>query len=213
MKFYNHTYSHIDIIEDDKAPGASIGSKLFINGELYYTLQEIIERFIKVCEKLVNDALNHRKFFHCDAVEELDDKLKEERAKDSKTIHYFFTILREFPQFIVMGYIPRSNNVVKEYIKVKPKGLFFHNDYFENLESVINFFKKNYGTDEYKSFVRKTKAPQIESISGKKHENETVIEEKNENWEVYDNWENQAKKSPSANSSSGRNKPDNQGKF
>ena len=40
-----------------------------------------------------------------------------------------------------------------------------------------------------------------------------VIEEKNENWEVYDNWENQAKKSPSANSSSGRNKPDNQGKF
>ncbi len=199
-KFYKHTYSHIDIVEDDKPTGASIGSKLYINGELYYTLQEIIERYIRFCDKLVNDAVNHRKFIPFETMDELDEKLKEERSKDSKTIHYICTILREFPQYIVIGYIPRSNSVVKEFIKVKPKGLFFHNEYFENLEAVINYFKKNYGSDEYKSYVRRTKPPQIESMKAKKFDNDYNGEDKNENWEGYANWENQTKKSPSANS-------------
>ena len=43
--------------------------------------------------------------------------MKEEKAQDPNRIPYKFTILPDYPQHIVLGYIPKTI-LVKEYIKV-----------------------------------------------------------------------------------------------
>ena len=43
-------------------------------------------------------------------------------------IPYKFMILDEFPQYVILGYAPKKE-MVHEFIKVKPRGFFFHHQY------------------------------------------------------------------------------------
>ena len=160
-KFYKFIIAHVDIIEHDKLPGASIGSRLQIGDDYYSSLNEIIERYVNACANLVRNAIQNRKFINCEKVSEFENKLKEEKQKSLSIINYHFTILPEFPSYIVLGYVPKVNPVL-EYIKVKPKGLYFHNRYSNDLDSIISFFKSNYGSESYYDFVRKVRPPTIE---------------------------------------------------
>ncbi len=99
---------HIDIREQDKVSGASIGSKLVINDEVFDNLQEIIDRFIKPVNRFVREVINHVKFKKCDTQEELEAALKEEKKNDANRIPYKLTILPFYPQHIVLGYMPRE---------------------------------------------------------------------------------------------------------
>lgn len=47
--------------------------------------------------------------------------LKEEKTQDSQRIPYKITVLPQYPQYIVLGYIPKQL-MVKEYIKVSIEG-------------------------------------------------------------------------------------------
>jgi len=161
-KFFEDTYSHIEIIEEDKQPGMQIGKKLRIGNEEYGSLSEITDRYLKPCEMLIKDALNSRKFRRFESVEEFERKLKEEKNINKSYTPYLFTILSEFPQYILMGYCPKTGQVVKEYIKVKPNGYFFHNEFFPNLEELSIWFKRNYATESYRDYLKRTKPPQIE---------------------------------------------------
>lgn len=117
-KFYDNNIVHIDIVEHDKAPGATIGAKLQISREEHFeNLQEIVDRYIVPCNKFVADLLNHTKFKHCDTLAEFENALREEKKEDENRIPYKLTILPEYPQHIVIGYIPKIN-LTKEFIKV-----------------------------------------------------------------------------------------------
>jgi transcription elongation factor SPT6 len=118
-KFYTDNVVHIDIQEHDKAPGASIGSKLQISSnEFFENLQEIVERYIHPCNKFLFEAISHVKFIEgCKTVEDLETHLKQEKLADPQRIPYKLTILPAYPQHIVLGYIPKTS-LVKEFIKV-----------------------------------------------------------------------------------------------
>jgi hypothetical protein len=50
-----------------------------------------------------------------------------EKEMDAARIPYRFTISEKYPQYVIMGYIPKKDNiVVREFIKIKPRGYFFH---------------------------------------------------------------------------------------
>lgn len=118
-RIYNENIVHIDISEHDKAPGATIGAKLQISSEDFFeNLQEIIERYILPSNKFVSEAVSNAKFLHCETIESLDRELKSAKEADPKRIPYRLTILPDYPQHIVLGYIPKIS-LVKEYIKVK----------------------------------------------------------------------------------------------
>lgn len=93
-KFFKNNIVHIDIAEQDKDVGASIGKKLMIGTEdVFENLQEIVERYIMPCNRLVRDACGHIKFKECDTQEELEQVLKDEKASDSNRIPYRITVL------------------------------------------------------------------------------------------------------------------------
>ena len=175
-KFYKYIISHVDIIEKDKLPGMNIGNKLIINDEIYSTLNEIIERFVIPCSILTRQASEHRKFLNMDNIFDFEKKLKDDKEKNKEIINYNFTIVKNFPGYLLLGYVPKTN-VIIEYIKIKPKGYYFHQTFFKDLDEVINFFKTNFGSDSYIDFVRKYHEPVIEY-----NKNETKNEE-NKNFE------------------------------
>ncbi len=161
-KFFENTFSHLEILEEDKQVGSQIGKKLRLGNDNYGSLLEITDRYLKPCEMLVRDAINSRKFKKFESMEEFERKLKEEKNLNKSYFPYLFTILSDYPQYIVMGYCPKLNQIIKEFIKVKPNGYYFHNEYFQTLEELSNWFKRNFTSDSYREYVKKIKIPQVE---------------------------------------------------
>jgi hypothetical protein len=65
----------------------------------------------------MREASGHMKFTACGKLEEFDELLKAEKNGEPGRIPYRFTVFEEYPQHIVLGYIPKMS-LVKEYIKV-----------------------------------------------------------------------------------------------
>ena len=160
-KFYKQIICHLDILEEDKLPGENIGKKLRISKETYSSLDEILKRYVVPCAQLIKESIKNRKFVHCDTKTDFENLLKEEKRKQPSIINYNYTILKDYPGFIVLGYVPRVNTFY-EYIKIKPKGLYFHEKYFPSLDEITNYFKKEYSTEKYREMVRKSVIPTVQ---------------------------------------------------
>jgi len=158
-KYYGNIISHIPVIEEEKAKGANIGSKFRISSDFYFSLNEIVDRFLNPCKRLILEATNNRKFFYYESIDEMETKLKDDKTKDPMLIHYVFTISPAYPQFIILAYIPKMNQVIKEFMKVKPQGFFFHNNYFLDLNDVAKYFKENYSKQDYRNYLKSVKPP------------------------------------------------------
>lgn len=162
--FYHNIISHVVIKEEDKAKGANIGSKLVISTDTYSSLYEVVDRYIAPCKELITKAMANRKFLTFSSFEEMESKLKDDKQKDPTLVHYLFTVNEAFPQFIILSYVHRGSQIIKEFIKIKPKGLFFHNHYFHDLNDISKFFKENFSTEEYRNYVKNIKPPGEENM-------------------------------------------------
>jgi hypothetical protein len=61
----------------------------------------------------------------------------------------------------VLAYVPKTQ-VLKEFIRVKPRGFNFHaKDDFSTLPTLINWFKDNWKTRDYQRFVKRQRSPRI----------------------------------------------------
>ena len=136
----------------------------------------------------IKENILNRKFIAVNSFQDIDAKLNSEKQKDPIYIHYLFTMSPNFPQYFILAYIPKPNYIIKEYIKIKPKGLFFHNLYFYDLNEIAKYFKTNYSNDDYRSYVKKTKPPTEEGLGNLSNNNYTSI--KNNEFESIKNISN-----------------------
>jgi transcription elongation factor SPT6 len=172
-KFYDFIYSHLDIIEEGKPALNMLGTKFRISTEVFESLQEIIDRYVCPCAELTKEAISHPKFK--DSISGgsklIENLLIQEKRSRPTNIPYYFTIRQEYPQYMVLYYLPKEEITV-EYIKVKPKGFFFHEAYHPNINFLISWFKRHYSDRTYKSQLTRSKTPVIDtsnhlSIPGK----------------------------------------------
>ena len=96
----------------------------------------------------------YSKWFDIDNWEELEEALKEEKAADKGRIPYRLAILQQYPQHVVLAYVPRER-VVREFIKVRPRGYYFHEETKPNFVQLINWFKEHCATKEYQRFLKR----------------------------------------------------------
>ena len=103
-----------------------LGIKFRISNDVYDSLQEIADRYIGPCEKITKDSISHPKFKDSisGGLKLVENLLIQEKKARPSSIPYYFTIRPEFPQYFLLSYMPKEEPIV-EYIKVKPKGLFF----------------------------------------------------------------------------------------
>ena len=118
IKLYSAIYTHIDIFEENKAQGANIGSRLRISDEIFDSLDEIIERYIMPLLKHIDEIKKDIKFKHCNSEFELGEFILQAKRERGGYIHYFFTFLKDYPQYLVLAYNPKRDNIIKEFIKV-----------------------------------------------------------------------------------------------
>ena len=163
-KFYDFIYTHLDIIEEGKPALNMLGTKFRISTEVFESLQEIIDRYVTPCAELTKEAIGHPKFK--DSISGgsklIENLLVQEKRSRPSTIPYYFTIRQEYPQYFVLFYLPKEEITI-EYIKVKPKGFFFHEAYHPNINFLISWFKRHYSDRTYKSQLTRSKAPVIDT--------------------------------------------------
>lgn len=160
FKFYEKCISNILIEELDKSTPTSLGKRLVMMGEEYSSLQEIIERFCLPAKDMVLSVVKHRKFIDSKGLKDFENLLKKLKEKTPGNIIYNLTVVQARPQYFFFGYLHKSNNPKIEFIKLKPRGLFFHDKYFKDINSVLDYFKNNFKTEEYRQFVKNTKLPE-----------------------------------------------------
>ena len=185
-KFYKQIICHLDIIEEEKLPGENIGKKLRISKETYTSLEEILKRYVVPCGLLIKESIKNRKFVHCDTKTDFDNMLRDDKKKQPSIINYNYTILKDYPGYIVLGYVPREK-IIYEYIKIKPKGLFFHDKNFNSLEEITNFFKKEYSTEKYRDMVKKSVIPTVQYHRSLETNNNSINLEESGN-KYYNNY-------------------------
>lgn len=66
----------------------------------------------------------------------------------------------EYPQHVVLMYQPKDK-VVKEYIRVKPRGFYFHDKLHQTFIATINWFKENQRTRDYQRHLKRAKSPRV----------------------------------------------------
>lgn len=157
-KFWRKHFAHIEIHELEKQPGDAIGRRLMISNENFENLREIVERYIIPCNRLVREVKQSVKWCDADCWEDLEQRLKEEKNTDKGRIPYRFAILPQYQQHIVLAYVPK-NEVVKEFIKVRPRGYYFHEQNLAPFMQLVNWFKENFATKDYQKFLRRQRSP------------------------------------------------------
>ena len=185
---------HLDIAEGMKGPNEMISKHLTLDKDVYESLDEIIERYIKPCNHLVTQIRDHKKFMD-EPLEYVKETLIEEKKNDQNFIPYYISFVPEAPQYLILSYIPRHLDVQHEYIKIKPDGLMFHETKFPNIKRLIAWFKSMLKTAEYQKYLEHTNPPNFdlnvdrrkvkEEYSVKKENREPKKEKKREKESVY----------------------------
>ncbi|CAD8053042.1 unnamed protein product [Paramecium sonneborni] len=155
-KFHEGVIAHLYVQELKSSQ--SYKPQLFLNGKTYESFDEIFENYINQCNLHMEAVVNNKKFYNI-KMDQLEKKLREDKERDEEIIPYGFCVTDKAPQYIVLMYMKQKNKVEKEYIKVKPEGLNFHSVMQNNLKDLTLWFKKNFRTQEYKDYVKRTKPP------------------------------------------------------
>ncbi|CAD8061008.1 unnamed protein product [Paramecium sonneborni] len=155
-KFHEGVIAHLYVQELKSAQ--SYRPQLVLNGKTYESFDEIYENYITPCNLHMEAVVNNKKFYNF-KMDQLEKKLREDKERDEEIIPYGFCVTDKAPQYIVLMYMKQKHKVEKEYIKVKPEGLSFHSVMQNNLKDLILWFKKNFRTQEYKDYVKRTKPP------------------------------------------------------
>jgi hypothetical protein len=73
---------------------------------------------------------------------------------DSTHIYYYFGVSEEFPQYFILIYMYKEKKPIRELIKVKSSGLYFHDQQFSNIRDLIAWFKEHLKEKEYQKYVK-----------------------------------------------------------
>lgn len=154
-KLFPRHLCHLLIREGSKLENEVISKQLYLDKEkeAYSSLDEIIQAFINPINLMVKPIIRHAKFLP-DLVTSVIQKVVDSKQERPQNIPYFFHSAPKYPRCMILTYILTKLDVVHELIRLRPDGLVFHGQKFFDLPSLIQFFKQNLKTSEYKTFLR-----------------------------------------------------------
>ena len=121
---------------------------------LFETEKQIALDYWGKYAEMVLDVYNHSKFQVLKSIKEMIEYLKYKRAIERYEISFWFTILKEYPKTVVLGYIKKTNRLVIEFIDIKKTGYTFHNTYFCSITAVEEYFRSNHNTKVYNIHIK-----------------------------------------------------------
>lgn len=131
----------IEVNEEDKDTDASVGNVLKIKSETYGSIDELMGRYIAPMNDLVEELVNHRKFVDM-SEDDLDDKLRREKAANKNSIPYNICWMEMHPGYSSLRFI-LSSTPRQHPIGISPNGFVWGLKTFKSLDILLNDFKKN----------------------------------------------------------------------
>ncbi|VDI00276.1 transcription elongation factor SPT6 [Mytilus galloprovincialis] len=144
-KIADDIIQHIDIKEEGKENAFSLGSSLWIGGEEFEDLDEILARFIQPMAAYARDILNFKYYRMAEngKRELLDKVLHEEKKKAPSKIPYFCSLSKQYPGKFLVSYMPRTKPR-HEYATLSSEGIRYRNQMFHSLNSMMRWFKEHF---------------------------------------------------------------------
>lgn len=163
-KVADNIYQHIDVKEEGKANAFSLGTSLWINGEEFEDLDEIIARHVTPMAAHARDLLYFKYYRETggglkDKAEEI---IKEEKQRNPSKIHYFVSaskvrmqpiklynmsylclLFQNYPGKFLLSYMPR-NRCRHEFVTVTPDGFRFRQQMFDSVAILFKWFKEHF---------------------------------------------------------------------
>lgn len=135
------TIKVIEVLEEDKDTDASIGNVLKIKDEVYGSIDELLGRYIAPMNDYVEELISHRKFVDLPE-DELDDKLRAEKAKNPKGVFYNVCWMELHPGYASLRFI--LNNTPRQHtVGISANGFVWGAKTYTSFDLLLNDFKKN----------------------------------------------------------------------
>lgn len=144
-KVCDNIYQHIDVKEQGKANSFSLGQSLWIGGEEYEDLDEIIARYVNPMANNTRDLLAYKYYRDTEGGNRkiAEDFLFAEKKLVPSKIHYILHASKEFPGKFMLSYIPRDK-VRHEFVSVTPEGFRFRKQNMDSVGQLIKWFKEHF---------------------------------------------------------------------
>jgi transcription elongation factor SPT6 len=146
FKFAAEVFLHIDIQEFDKPNKWSLGKKLKIFEDTYDDLDDVLANCVDPLVNYIESVVSHRRF-KAGRRDEINTFLAE--AKQQEELPYVLAISYEehCEGKFQICYQP-YNKVVREHVRVTPKGLRYRNQYFLTAQRAIDHFKRHWNDNQ-----------------------------------------------------------------
>ena len=89
-------------------------------------------------------------------MEEIERQVKRDMAADSSHIYYYFAASEDYPQYFLLIYMYRDKKPIRELIKVRNSGLYFHDQQFATIRDLIVWYKEHLKEKDYQRYVKQT---------------------------------------------------------
>ncbi|EDV92238.1 GH24153 [Drosophila grimshawi] len=148
-KVADDIFQHIDVREEGKENEYSLGRSLWIGTEEFEDLDEIIARHINPMALNARELIQYKYYKPNTAAANVNERdfmeqlLREEKTRDPKKIHYFFTASKSMPGKFLLAYLPKTK-VRHEYVTVMPEGYRFRGQIFDTVSSLLRWFKEHW---------------------------------------------------------------------
>ena len=149
----------LEISEQKKINAQSEQESIFVlEGMKYQSLEELERFFIMPCNQLFTTILTHPRYLNVPVAESYTVDLEKHPNADkvlTKDLKYGL-VIDSLPLHFCIHFVYESKTY-KEYVKITPKGLHFHNGYFSNAEMLTEWFEMNIGKKDYMKQMRSNK--------------------------------------------------------
>ncbi len=133
-----NSFKHVDIHGKAEVDDRLV---LWIEGEEYEDLDEVLARYITPCNDYISDVLLNEKYRE-GSREDCQKYLEEQKKSQQSRIPYLITKHHSAPAHFVLMYLP-GKTLKSEYVKVMPGGYEMGKELFSNIKTLIRYFKTN----------------------------------------------------------------------
>ena len=155
-KIFDDMIINYEIEEGYRKPTQEISPDLTFENRMFSSLAEIEEHGLNILNKLTYSVLNNKHFAPIFTQTKKDQQLLEQRQKPYKLI-YCLRQTNDKLKFVVLSYIDENNDFIDELIEFGLYGFKFHEQVFENIFSLLGWFKSNWKTKQYKQYIKENK--------------------------------------------------------
>jgi len=143
LKFHADIYWHVSVREDRKNDDKTVGKVLWVDGQKYEELDEIITMYIEPMMANAKDMFNFR-LFRKGEKEDVEQMLRQERKKNPGRIPYFISLSTMRRGKFVLSFLASRNTCIHEWVSVNADGFKFRDQIFKTPEKLVTWFKAHF---------------------------------------------------------------------